>query len=92
MAKKFHYFLKIEYVCTKKHHKDCALLNASIVILGVCRFYMKCFRVFSMTSVLHVSKIESSSPEIVSSLENKEPLISFRLYGKSAAMAQTDRD
>ena len=35
------------YVYKKKHHKDCALLVAPIVVLNACRFYMKFVRVFS---------------------------------------------
>ena len=37
-------------------------------------------------------KLELLLHEIVSALGNKEPLIYFRVYGKSAVSAQTDGD
>ena len=37
-------------------------------------------------------KLKLLSPEIVSAFENKELLIRFKLYGKSAIAAQTDGD
>ena len=43
-----------------------------------------------MTSLLHLCKFELLSPEIYSILENKDILIRFKVYGKSATSAQTD--
>lgn len=63
-----------------KHHKDCAILVAPIVVLNVCRFYMDVFLGFPVASVLHASKIVFCVQ-----------LFRFRVHGKSATNAQIDR-
>ena len=83
LEKEFHYFLKTKYVNKKKHHKYCALLVAPIVALSVCRLYMWFFRVFPW-------RLFFMQVKLVSALENKEQLICFGIYGKSALSAQTD--
>ena len=65
--------------------KDCALLVAPIVALSACRFYMKFFRVCPW-------RLFCMQVKLVSDFENKEQVIRFRLYGKSATNAQTDGD
>ena len=79
---KFHYFLKTKYVYKKKHHEDCALLVLPIVALSARRFYMKFFGVSPW-------RLFCMQIKLVSALENKEKLIRFSVYGKSATSTQT---
>ena len=69
----------------KNHHEDCVRLVEPIVALSDCRFYMKIFWVSPW--LLFCMQIK-----LLSILENKEQLIRFRVYGKSATSAQTDGD
>ena len=78
-----HYLLKTKYVSKKKYHEDCALFVAPIVVLSVCRFYMKFFRVFPW-------RLFYMQGKLVSALETKEQLICFRVSGKTATSTQTD--
>ena len=64
------------------HHGDCAPLGALIVVLSVCRFYVKFFEVF-------LWQLLCMQVKLISPLENKEQLIRFRVYGKIATSAQT---
>ena len=67
------------------HHEDCALLVALIGAQRASRFHMKFFWVFPWRLFCMLVKL-------ISSLENKKQLISFRVYGKIATSAQTDGD
>ena len=69
----------------KKHHEDCALHVAAIVAVSACKFCMKLFQVFPC-------RLFCKQVKLVSVLENKEQLICFGVYGKSATSAQTDGD
>ena len=69
----------------KHHHKDCVLLVAPCLALSSCRFYMTFFRVSPW-------RLFYMQVKLVSALKNKEQLIRFRVYGKSATSAQTDGD
>ena len=67
------------------HHEDCAILIALIVALSICRFYMTFFWLF-------LWRLFCMQVKLVSPLGNKEQLICFMVYGKSATSAQTDGD
>ena len=62
-----------------------ALLVARDVVLRVCRFYIKCFLVFSW-------RLFSMQVKLISPLENRAQVTRFRVYGKSVTSMQTDED
>ena len=67
------------------HHEGCAILSALIIVVSVCRFYMKFLRVFPW-------QMFCMEVQLISPLESKEQLICFRVYAKSATYAQRDGD
>ena len=67
------------------HHESCAILGALIIVVSVCRFYMKFLRVFPW-------QMFCMQVQLISPLESKEQLICFRVYAKSATYAQRDGD
>ena len=58
--------------------------------LSVCIFYLKICCICPESFLCKQKKIEYSSPEIVSALENKELLNHFKVFSKRATSAHMD--
>ena len=91
---KFHHLVKtkyvLKYIIKNKRHECCELLIELFVALSVCIFSLKFFCIFAESFLCIQIKLESFSPEIVSTLENKELLSRFRVYRKSVTSAQKE--
>ena len=70
----------------------CLIVLTPIKYIRTSITKIKYFRVLPWRLFRMQVKLESLLYEIVSDLENKELLISFRVYGKSLITTQTDGD